>query len=164
MQQHIKNGVFLPTYSITPRLNDQGLGQFIDARPGVLWLVGNEVDRGSQPDRIPKRGTYPHIYAKAYHDVYHYIKDRDPTALVAISGLVEVTPGRLQYLDLMWDSYLAQFHAPMSVYVWNMHIYVLAEVTPSGQPNGIASVSVGTDPALGRKEGYDPDGDGPLSL
>jgi hypothetical protein len=50
----------------------------------------------------------------------------------------------------------------MPVDVWNMHLYVLPEVNPSGMPNAVANVALGTDPALGRSESYDPDGPGPL--
>jgi hypothetical protein len=161
VQQRVENGVYMPTFHIRPGLNDQGLGRLIDARPGALWIVGNEVDRGPQPGMLAQAGTFPDIYAQAYHQIYHYIKERDSTALVANSGLVEVTPGRLQYLDLMWESYLDRYHEPMPVDVWNMHIYVLPEVDPYGQPNGIASVAVGTDPELGKMESFDPDGSGP---
>jgi hypothetical protein len=45
---------------------------------------------------------------------------------------------------------------------WNMHLYILPEVLPDGNPNGIASIALGTDPALGISEPYDPDGAGPL--
>jgi hypothetical protein len=126
--------------------------------------VGNEVDRGPDPGQtvVNQGDTHPEIYARAYHDVYQYIKNRDPLAQVANSALVQVTPGRLQYLDIMWDAYLDLFGTPMPVDAWNMHIYILPEVNQYGQPNSIANVALGTDPALGRMESYDPDGDGPL--
>lgn len=104
--------------------------------PGSLWLVGNEVDRQGQD------GVLARYYAEAYHEAYTRLKAADPTALVAISGLVQVTPLRLAYLDLVWDEYLAQFGSAMPVDVWNMHVYVLPEVFPDGRPNGIASVPV----------------------
>ena len=135
----------LPTYDIlTAPLNDDpgGLGQLLAANPGRLWLVGNEVDRVFWQDDI-----MPDIYAIAYHDIYHFIKDRDPTAQVAISGLVEVTPGRLQYLDIVWDSYLEMYGTPMPVDVWNMHVYILPEIKADGS-NSSAAVALGTDPAL----------------
>jgi hypothetical protein len=163
VQQHRLAGEYLPTFSISPQLTEAGLGSLIADRRGALWIVGSEVDRGPQPGSQAPRGTFPEIYAQAYHQAYHFIKDRDPTALVAISGLVEVTPGRLSYLDLVWNSYLDRYHVPMPVDVWNMHIYILPEVNSQGQANGIASVAMGTDPAIGKKGSYDPDGSGPLS-
>lgn len=139
------NGARLPSYTVknTP-LNDNpgGLGSIVTAHPGHLWFVGNEVDRVFWQDDI-----MPDIYAEAYHDIYHFIKDRDPSALVAISGLVEVTPGRLQYLDIVWDTYLEKYSVPMPVDVWNMHIYILPEITANGLGSS-AAVALGTDPSL----------------
>lgn len=142
------------TYTVTPPLTEGGLGAAIAARPGATWVVGNEVDRGPDPgsDVSPQDALQPTMYARAYHDVYHFIKARDPEALVAISGLVQVTPGRLQYLDIVWDEYLRLYGQPMPVDVWNMHLYILPEATPTGQPNSIASIALGTNPALAMRE------------
>ena len=157
IQDKDANNNRLDTYTVLPRLNDDpgGLGWWLDVWPGAIWLVGNEPDRGPNPgnptDRV-QNDTMPDIYAQAYHEVYHFIKERNPQALVANAGLVEVTPGRLQYLDIVWDTYFDLYHAPMPVDIWNMHLYILPEVTPSGQPNGIANVALGTNPALGKRE------------
>lgn len=107
--------------------------------PGKLYLVGNEVDR------IGQDGTAPDLYAQGYHEFYHAIKAVDPTARFAISGLVQVTPNRLRYLDLVWDSYIDQFGVQMPIDVWNAHVYVLPEIERNGSPNDIASTAVGTD-------------------
>lgn len=138
-------GARLPTYTVTTQpLNDNpgGLGPLISANPGRMWLVGNEVDRVFWQDDI-----MPDIYAEAYHEIYHFIKDRDPSARVAISGLVEVTPGRLQYLDIVWESYLEKYGQPIPVDVWNMHIYILPEKKADGTASS-AAIALGTDPAL----------------
>lgn len=145
---------YLPGYSVSPPLNE--LSILVDTSPGALWLVGNEPDRGPNPDddcmnRV-QDDTFPEVYAEAYHDIYHFIKQRDPTAQVGIAGLVEVTPGRLQYLDKVWQAYLQKFGTPMPVDVWNMHLYILPEVNYEGKPNGIANVALGTDPSLGMRE------------
>jgi hypothetical protein len=121
-------------YTVTPPLTGGELGAYVTANPGTLWVVGNEPDRINQDDICPQQ------YAEAYHEVYHFIKDRDPTAQVAIAGLVEVTPGRLQYLDIVWDTYLEKYGTTMPVDVWTMHIYVLSE---TGQ--GDANIALGTD-------------------
>jgi len=97
----------------------------------------------------------PDVYAMAYHDAYHFIKERDPSAQIAISALVEVTPGRLQYLDMVWDSYLEKYNTTMPVDVWNMHIYILPEVKQDGSYSG-AAVALGTDPALAIKDSGNP--------
>lgn len=153
-QNKDSNGNYLPTYSVTPAVTDGALGALVDSKPKSLWIIGNEVDRGPNPGQSQggQGDTYPDVYAKAYHEIYHYIKQRDPLAQVANSALVQVTPGRLQYLDLMWEAYKSEFGAAMPVDVWNMHLYILPEVNPSGQPNGIANVALGTDPALARRE------------
>lgn len=156
VKQNKSGCTYLSGYSVSPPLTEDGLGNLVRAHPGALWLVGNEPDRGPNPDsdctnRV-QDDTYPEVYAEAYHAVYHFIKHRDPTAQVGIAGLVQVTPGRLQYLDKVWNAYLQKFGTPMPVDVWNMHLYILPEVTWEGQPNGIANVALGTDPALGMKE------------
>jgi hypothetical protein len=153
-QKKDANGNYLSTYTVTPAVTESGLGALVDSRPNSLWIVGNEVDRGPNPGQTQggQGDTFPNIYAKAYHEVYNFIKQRDPSAQVANSALVQVTPGRLQYLDLMWAAYKAQYGTVMPVDVWNMHLYILPEVNPSGQPNGIANVALGTSPSLARKE------------
>jgi hypothetical protein len=147
-------GNYLQTYSVHPALSESGLGAAIAARPNALWIVGNEVDRGPNPGEITggQGDTFPGVYARAYHEIYHFIKQRDPSAQVANSALVQVTPGRLQYMDLMWGAYKTLYGRTMPVDVWNMHLYILPEVNPSGQPNSIANVALGTSPALGRRE------------
>ncbi len=143
--KHPVTGARLPTYDITTQpLNDNpgGLGPLVTANPGRLWMVGNEVDRVFWQDDM-----MPDIYAIAYHDIYHFIKDRDPSALVAISGLVQVTPGRLQYLDIVWNSYWEKYGVPMPVDVWNFHVYILPEKNADGT-GASAAIALGTDPAL----------------
>ncbi len=151
-----KNGCqYLNTYSIAPSLKDNQLGSVIAAHPGALWLVGNEPDRGPNPENCLGQGQddiYPEVYARAYHDTYTFIKAQDPTAQVAIAGLVEVTPGRLQYLDKVWQSYRETYGGNMPVDVWNMHLYILPEAMSDGHPNGIANVAVGTDVGLAMRE------------
>jgi hypothetical protein len=153
------DGNYLPGYWTRPELTDASLGTLIETNPGRLWIVGNEVDRGPDPgETTSSQGdTFPEVYALAYHDIYHFIKQHDPTAQVGVAGLVEVTPGRLQYLDLVWESYQVQFGSTMPVDVWNMHLYILPEARPDGQPNGVANIALGTDPTLAiRESGNDP--------
>ncbi len=156
VKQNKSGCTYLPGYSVSPSLTESALGNLVRAYPGTMWLVGNEPDRGPNPgsdctSRV-QGDTYPEVYAEAYHEVYQFIKQRDPTAQVGVAGLVEVTPGRLQYLDKVWDAYLLKFGTPMPVDVWNMHLYILPEVNREGEPNGIANVALGTDPALGMRE------------
>ena len=168
-----ENGNYLDGYESNPRVditdpdNPQGLRYWLEQQPGALWIVGNEVDRGPNPGQVQSSqdDMQPDNYAEAYDDIYHYIKRYDPDAQVAISGLVQVTPSRLLYLDRFWDAYVQRYgHAP-NVDAWTMHLYILPEVQPNGEPNGIASLAVGTfdRPELGKMQSYDPDGIGPLT-
>jgi hypothetical protein len=90
---------------------------------------------------------YPDMYAVAYHDVYQFIKQRDPSAQVGIAGLVQVSPGRLQYLDLVWAAYHDQYGTTMPVDVWNMHAYIFPEKNADGTTS-FAAIALGTDPEL----------------
>jgi hypothetical protein len=146
-------GNYLPGYYTSP--SETILPNNVNNRPGSLWIIGNEIDRGPDPGQIEGgQGDikWPEVYAQAYHNLYYLIKGTDPTAQVAISALVEVTPGRLQYLDNIWEAYQDLYGGPMPVDVWNMHLYVLPEAFTNGQANGIASIALGTDPALAIRE------------
>ncbi len=106
------------------------------ANPGSLWMLANEPDSLYQGTPI-----YPDVYAHVYHDVYHYIKGIDPTALIANGGIVQPTPCRMMYLDIVWDTYLQAYGETMPVDVWNIHAFILREKygswgasTPPGVP------------------------------
>lgn len=113
------------------------LALLLAQHPGGLWLIGNEPDRtGLQDDRTPAE------YATIYHDLYWFIKTRDPGALVANGGIVQPTPLRLQYLDLVLASYEAQYGTAMPVDVWNIHNMILREERDSwgaGIPPGLSA-------------------------
>lgn len=156
VKQNKSGCTYLSGYKTDPPLTQEGLGALLLERPGSLWIVGNEPDRGPTPENCQTQrvqdDTMPDVYAQAYHDAYHFIKHYDPTARVANAGLVQVTPGRLQYLDAVWQSYQRMYGRPMPVDVWNMHLYVLPETYLSGVPNNIASIALGSDPAVGKRE------------
>ncbi len=90
--------------------------------PGSLWLVGNEPDRATwQDDATPVQ------YAAAYHQAHEAIKQADPTALVAIAGVIQPTPLRLRYLDAVLAAYQQLYGEVMPVDVWNVHNFILRE-------------------------------------
>ena len=93
----------------------------VRAMPGALWLVGNEPDVKWQDNVTPEE------YAVAYHHVYTLLKDEDPTCQVAIGGVVQPTPVRRQYLDMILDAYQDQYGQRMPIDVWNVHAYVFPE-------------------------------------
>jgi hypothetical protein len=98
------------------------LAAVVQGNPGSLWLIGNEPDEVNIQDNV-----YPDRYAALYHAFYTFLKARDPTCLVGIGAVVQTTPIRRQYLDLILDSYQTQFGSSMPVDVWNIHNYVLRE-------------------------------------
>lgn len=100
------------------------------ANPGSIWLLGNEMDRrdwkvpwgvGRQDEMLPE------TYADAYYELYNLIKNADPTARIAIGGVIQATPLRLEYLTRIWDSYKQKYGAEMPVDIWNVHAFVLRE-------------------------------------
>lgn len=145
INQNMSGSTYLDSYTVSPALNNSGLGNIIDNNPGKLWLVGNEPDVS-----IVQDNTYPEVYARAYHQVYNYIKNRDPSAQVAIGGLSMMTPGRLQYLDIVWDTYLELYGKPMEVDVWNFHLYILSEYREAAMLDADGRVALGTDPAIAK--------------
>jgi hypothetical protein len=93
----------------------------LEANPGSLWIVGNEPECISQDNRTPSE------YAAIYHECYTFIKEYDPSAMVAIGGVVQPTPLRLEWLDLVLDTYRDYYGCRMPVDVWNTHVQILQE-------------------------------------
>ena len=96
-----------------------GVGSLVSKNRGHYWLIGNEVD----VNNFVQDNTMPQVYARAYHEIYDYIKRTDPTAKVAIAGLSMMTPGRLNYLSIVWDTYQSLYGEPMPVDIWNCLLY-----------------------------------------
>lgn len=94
------------------------------ANPGAAWLIGNEPDRKDFQDDLE-----PHVYANAYHDTYLIIKNADPTARVFAGTIVQPTPIRLQYLDLVLDAYQTAYGVPLPTQGWSIHNFILNEVS-----------------------------------
>ncbi len=98
----------------------------VRANPQSLWLIGNEMDRrdwpgGGQDEMVPE------VYARAYRDMYQLVKGIDPKARVAIGGVIQATPLRLEYLTRVWDTYKSLYGTNMPVDVWNVHNFILQE-------------------------------------
>ena len=91
------------------------------AQPGSTWLIGNE------PDVIWQDNVTPEQYARWYHELYLLLKESDPTSRVAIGGVTQPTPLRLEYLERVLAAYEATYNQPMPVEVWNIHNFILPE-------------------------------------
>jgi hypothetical protein len=119
--------------------------------PGSLWLIGNEMDRtdwsgGGQDEMLPE------LYAHAYHELYYLIRGIDPTARVAVGGIIQATPSRLEYMTKMWDEYTASYASPMPVDVWNVHNFIFKEACDSygaSVPPGYEGAPPYNDPCFG---------------
>lgn len=123
------------SYGCGPSLNS--LGPKVDANPGSLWMIGNEPECTYGPGG---GNNTPQQYADVYHQLYHFIKSRDPTAQIAIGGVVQPTPLRLKWLDWVWEYYQRTYGEPMPVDVWNIHNMILQELQGDwgcGIPRGL---------------------------
>ncbi len=102
----------------------------IAANPQADWLIGNEPDRIDFQDDIE-----PHVYAAAYAELYNIIKTADPAARIFAGTIVQPTPLRLQYLDMVLSSYEDQNSgSKMPVDGWSIHNFILNEVSCDYDP------------------------------
>lgn len=99
--------------------------EYATTHPGTLWLIGNE------PDCIWQDNVTPRQYAEMYHELHGIIKGADPSARVAVGGIVQATPLRLQYLDLILEEYQGLYEEMIPADAWHVHNFILEE-TPSG--------------------------------
>jgi hypothetical protein len=97
------------------------LAAIVDANPGATWLIGNE------PDSIYQGDSTPEQYAAIYHELYTFLKARDPAARVTVGGIVQATDLRLQWLDAVLDAHQALYGAPLAADLWNIHTFILRE-------------------------------------
>lgn len=114
------------TYTLVSPSTPAQIVTTAQANPGSLWLIGNEIDRrdwegGGQDEMLPE------LYAQAYHEIYALIKGADPTAQVAIGGVIQATPARLEYLTKIWNTYYSRYGSNMPVDVWNVHNFIFKE-------------------------------------
>ena len=89
--------------------------------PGQVWIIGNE------PDVIWQDNVSAERYAAVYHDLYKIIKLSDQTAMIAVGGVSQATPLRLQYLAQVLQNYQEVYLDPMPADWWTVHGYVLRE-------------------------------------
>ena len=137
-------------YTYSP--SGTALQNAIAGNPGAIWIIGNEPDRIEVQDDME-----PHVYAAAYHELYHLIKTADPTAKIAAGTIVQPTPVRLTYLDKILVAYLDQFGTPMPVDVWNIHNFILNEVSCEYDDSNCwgAGIPPGVDVGFGEILGID---------
>ena len=101
------------------------IADIIKSRPDSVWIIGNE------PDNIWQDNIEAEEYAALYHEIYHFIKGRDPGAAIAIAGVSQPTPLRLEYLERVLDAYSDNYGTQMPVDIWTIHGYILREEADS---------------------------------
>jgi hypothetical protein len=101
--------------------DEREIVDYARSHAGTLWMIGNE------PDAPAQDCVTPTDYAAIYHELYNFIKAADPQAQVAIGGVVQGTPLRLQYLDQVLSEYRRLFGEKIPVDVWNVHGFILRE-------------------------------------
>lgn len=115
---------YLNSYEYTPSAAE--IQAYAKTNPGSTWLLGNEMDRvdwpGGRQDEMQ-----PTLYPVFYKELYDMIKAADPTAKIAIGGVIQPTALRLKYLDKILTTYRQLYGADMPVDVWNIHNFINAE-------------------------------------
>lgn len=134
------------TYTYSP--SGQALLNAISSNPGAAWMIGNEPDR-----RYFQDDMLPSLYATAFHELHQLIKSKDPTAKLFAGSIVQATPVRLKYLDLVLRSYSQQYGKTMPVDGWSIHNFILNEVSCTHYPDTQlcwgAEIPPGVDDAKG---------------
>jgi len=115
------------------------------ANPGALWMIGNE------PENEHRGNSSPEAYAAAYNEAYTLIKGADPSARIAVGGVTEPTPLRLEWLERVLASYSAQFGVDMSSHIdaWTIHV----QITPERRGSWGAKIPVGLSDDVGETFG-----------
>lgn len=147
---------YVEPYEYTYSPNAASITSMAQANPGLTWLLGNEMDRldwpgGGQDEMLPE------LYAEAYHELYNIIKAADPTAKVAIGGIIQATPLRLEYLTTVWDTYQSRYGEEMPVDIWNVHAFIAGELCQWERPDGgervLRCYGAGVPPGATEKQG-----------
>ncbi len=106
----------------TPIPHKSQISTIVESNPGSIWFIGNEPDRLRIQDDI-----VPELYAQAYHDLYYFLKEEDPTCQVGIGAIVQPTPVRFEYLEKVLDTYLELYGEILPTDIWNIHSFILRE-------------------------------------
>jgi len=95
------------------------------------------------PDSPVQDNLLPELYARAYHHLYTLIKGYDATARIGAGGIVQPTPLRFQYLDRVLAAYRAAYRQTLPADLWNVHSYILREITADDPWSSVIPPSTG---------------------
>ncbi len=129
--------------------NREVVERTLAAHPGSFWLIANEPDVQWQDNLTAEE------YAERYHELYTFIKERDPSARVGAGGIALPTPLRMAYLDAVLATYQERFGEPLPADLWSIHLFVLREEADSW---GIG-IPPGMDATAGELYGIEDHGD-----
>jgi hypothetical protein len=124
------------------------LTALVAKHPARHWFIANEPDRREWQDDIE-----PEVYAVAYHDLYRLIKAADPTASVIAGSIVQATPLRLEYLDLVLATYRKRYGVPLPTDAWAIHNFILNEASEAFYNDVCTSWGADIPPGIDAKEG-----------
>lgn len=130
-----------------PATPDQ-IKDLVAKHPAGHWFIGNEPDRRQFQDDIE-----PAVYAHAYHDLYTLIKGEDPTATVIAGSIVQPTPLRLQYLDIVLDTYRSRYGVPLPTDAWAIHNFILNEASEAFYSDVCISWGADIPPGINATDG-----------
>lgn len=116
----------------------RGISNTIPLNPGSTWIIGNEIEASYQGNHTPGD------YARIFHYLYTYIKNRDANARIAIGGVTMFTQARQYWLDQMESTYKTLYGAMPADVIWTIHEQIvggneaLISLWPVGIPSGAA--------------------------
>jgi hypothetical protein len=115
--------VYDPAMPETQSVFESELRAAVAQYPGAAWLVGNEPDTAFETQDALTADQY----AVAYRNAYRLIKSVDPTARVGIGTIVQPTPLRMMWLDLVWQAYRSRYKTAPPADFWSIHSFILRE-------------------------------------
>ena len=96
--------------------------------PGAIWIIGNEPDtRFENQDNL-----IPEVYAQRFLEISEIIRTNDPNALIGFAPIVQPTPIRILYLELVineMNRLLENSETSISdtFDIWTIHSFLLHE-------------------------------------
>jgi len=120
--------------------------------PGSVWIIGNE------PDTIfeEQDNLFPEVYAQRFLELSAIIRANDPTALIGFAPIVQPTPIRILYLELVINeiNHLLE-NSKITISdtfdIWTIHSFLLHEaerVMVDGKVTYVTSWGTGLPPGV----------------
>jgi hypothetical protein len=113
----------------------------LDIYPGSIWIIGNEPDTTYEDQDNLTAETY----ALRFVELSSIIRNHDPSALIGFAPIVQPSPVRIYYLELViaeMEKLLdgTEFSISDTFDIWTIHAFLLNEMPNewgTGLPQGI---------------------------